>query len=189
MGVVIAGIGQEVERLTLIEEIPPPVQIKVEKKLREGVRVVLKEGKPGLKQVRYEIIKHGGKEEKKKVGERVLHPPLPRVILMGGGKGPSARGGVSRVREVRQMLATAYCVGDKGVNRWTATGKRTEYGIVAVDPKVIKLGTLLYVEGYGLAFAEDVGGAIKGNRIDLFMKSRAEVRRWGRRLVKVFILE
>ena len=72
----------------------------------------------------------------------------------------------------------------------TATGRPAGQGIVAVDPKVIPLGTRVYVEGYGEAIAADVGGAIKGNKIDLcFEWSNARIRQeFGRRNVTVYIL-
>ena len=61
--------------------------------------------------------------------------------------------------------------------------------MVAVDPQVIPLGTRLYVEGYGYARALDVGPAITGNKIDVFLETAEEARRWGVRRVKVFVLE
>ncbi len=86
------------------------------------------------------------------------------------------------------MEATAYA-GD-GI---TASGNGTNrnpngYSTIAVDPRVIPLGSRVYVEGYGYAIAHDTGGDIKGNRIDLFMNSEAECNSWGRRSVKVYIL-
>jgi 3D (Asp-Asp-Asp) domain-containing protein len=60
---------------------------------------------------------------------------------------------------------------------------------VAVDPRVIPLGTRLYIDGYGYATAEDIGGAIKGNRIDLFFESNRDCDRWGLRRTKVYILD
>jgi 3D (Asp-Asp-Asp) domain-containing protein len=60
-------------------------------------------------------------------------------------------------------------------------------GVVAVDPNVIPMGTKLYVEGYGEAIAADQGGAIRGNRIDLFFDSKFEADNWGMRTVKVYI--
>lgn len=70
----------------------------------------------------------------------------------------------------------------------TATGLPVGYGAAAVDPRVIPLGTKLFVEGYGYAFACDVGGAIKGNRIDLAFNSRREAYAHGRRRVRAWIL-
>lgn len=183
------GLSREVERIIAVEEIPPPIQLKPDRNLREGIRITLKEGKPGLKKVRYEIIRVRGKEEKRVIEEKVIRPPIPTVVLQGTGRHLTSRGGVNRVRKVLKMVATAYCAGRGGVDRVTATGVRAEYGIAAVDSRVIKLGTLLYVEGYGLALAADRGRAIKGNRIDLFMESYAEAKRWGKRVVTVYILE
>ena len=60
-------------------------------------------------------------------------------------------------------------------------------GVVAVDPRVIPLGTLLYVEGYGFAIASDIGSAIKGNKIDLCYTTRKEALRFGRKKVRVHI--
>lgn len=70
----------------------------------------------------------------------------------------------------------------------TATGLPIGYGAAAVDPRVIPLGTKMYVEGYGYAFACDVGGAIKGRRIDLAYDSYYVANTKGRRKVKVWIL-
>ena len=84
---------------------------------------------------------------------------------------------------------TAYCNGCSGV---TATGidlrSNPNQKVIAVDPKVIPLGSRVYVEGYGEAIAGDVGGAIKGNRIDLFIPSKSSALDWGRRTVNVTIL-
>ena len=78
--------------------------------------------------------------------------------------------------------------GDKGYGI-TASGMKAGPGVVAVDPRVIPLGTKLYIEGYGNAIAGDTGGAIKGNRIDLFFSSNSEAMNFGRRTVKVTILK
>lgn len=71
----------------------------------------------------------------------------------------------------------------------TKSGKWPKVGMIAVDPKVIPLGTYLYVEGYGFATAEDTGGAIKGNKIDIFLNSERECRNWGRRSTTVYIIK
>ena len=90
------------------------------------------------------------------------------------------------------MLATAYEPSPRSCGRWakyhkTATGIRPHKGVIAVDPKVIKLHTKLYVEGYGWGYAEDTGSAIKGRHIDLFFPTYAEAIKWGRRKVGVYI--
>jgi 3D (Asp-Asp-Asp) domain-containing protein len=90
------------------------------------------------------------------------------------------------------MVATAYDSSWESCGPWdgqtTASGLPVGRGIVAVDPKVIPLGTRLYVEGYGEAIAADTGGAIKGNRIDLYMESRKEALNYGIQTIKVRIL-
>ena len=60
--------------------------------------------------------------------------------------------------------------------------------VIAVDPRVIKLGTKVHVEGYGYAIAGDTGGAIKGNKIDVFIPSKSRAYQWGRKNVKVKVL-
>ncbi|WP_142395823.1 MULTISPECIES: cell wall-binding protein EntA [Bacillus] len=61
--------------------------------------------------------------------------------------------------------------------------------MIAVDPKVIPLGSKVWVEGYGEAIAGDTGGAIKGNRIDILLGSDSAANKWGRKTVKVKILK
>jgi len=83
------------------------------------------------------------------------------------------------------METTAYA----GSGNRTATGTWPSRGTVAVDPRVIPLGTKLYIEGYGHAIAEDTGGGIKGGIIDLYMDSHEECIIWGKRHVLVEILD
>jgi 3D (Asp-Asp-Asp) domain-containing protein len=87
------------------------------------------------------------------------------------------------------MEATAYAPWHgKGVDGTTAIGLRAGYGVVAVDPRVIPLRSVLYIEGYGRAIAGDTGGAIKGHRIDLGFATAREAYRFGRRPVRVYVL-
>lgn len=100
-----------------------------------------------------------------------------------------SRGGMpSSFSQVLSVVATAYS-GD-GITASGAPTKRNVngYSTIAVDPRVIPLGSKVYVEGYGYAIAEDIGGAIKGNRIDIFVTSESEAQSWGRRSVNVYIL-
>jgi 3D (Asp-Asp-Asp) domain-containing protein len=94
------------------------------------------------------------------------------------------------------MEATAYCScykctdkhpGDSGYGI-TKSGVMAKPGIVAVDPKVIPLGTKLWIEGYGEAVAEDTGGGIKGNRIDIYMDRHEDAVEFGRKMVRVKVL-
>jgi 3D (Asp-Asp-Asp) domain-containing protein len=83
-------------------------------------------------------------------------------------------------------LNFAHC---KGI---TATGinlkKNPNQKVISVDPKVIKLGSKVYVPGYGYAIAGDTGGSIKGNKIDVFIPSQKAAQQWGRKKVKIQIV-
>lgn len=97
-------------------------------------------------------------------------------------------------KEMRLMEATAYypgpeCTGKNAIHGRTYTGKKARYGLVAVDPKVIPLGTKLYIEGYGKAEAADIGEAIKGNKIDLCYNTYQEAKQFGRKKIKVYLLK
>ena len=89
---------------------------------------------------------------------------------------------------VMDMEATAYLPTDGDGYGITATGIPATYGVAAVDPAVIPLGSRLYIPGYGEAIAADTGGAIYGNRIDLCMESYSECMNFGRRYVTVYVL-
>ena len=90
------------------------------------------------------------------------------------------------------MRATAYTAYCKGCSGTTANGtdlrSNPNQKVIAVDPRVIPLGTKVWVEGYGEAIAADTGGAIKGNKIDVFIPSDGQARNWGVRTVTVKIL-
>ncbi|QMV48596.1 hypothetical protein Goe10_c00680 [Bacillus phage vB_BsuM-Goe10] len=87
------------------------------------------------------------------------------------------------------MVATAYTASCAGCSGITTTGidLRSNPGmkVIAVDPNVIPLGSRVHVEGYGYAIAGDTGGAIKGNKIDIFVPNRQDALAWGVRTVKV----
>jgi 3D (Asp-Asp-Asp) domain-containing protein len=91
---------------------------------------------------------------------------------------------------VKATAYTADCEGGTGVT-YTGIDLRAnpEQKVIAVDPSVIPLGTKVYVEGYGHAIAADIGGAIKGNKIDVFIPTQAEAEDWGIKTVDVQILE
>jgi 3D (Asp-Asp-Asp) domain-containing protein len=91
------------------------------------------------------------------------------------------------------MEATAYTADCDGCSGVTATGidlnANPDQKVIAVDPNVIPLGTEVYVEGYGRAVAGDTGGAINGNKIDLYMQSEQNAIDFGRQTVEVTILD
>ncbi|MBW9157927.1 MULTISPECIES: 3D domain-containing protein [Clostridium] len=86
------------------------------------------------------------------------------------------------------IQSTAYSMGG-----FTSSGSRTTrnpngYSTIAVDPSVIPMGSKVYIEGYGYAIASDTGSAIKGSIIDVFFNTEAEVLNWGRRNVRIRII-
>ncbi len=91
---------------------------------------------------------------------------------------------------IEGVLTTGYSAGRAGgaLSNWTATGVRCTYGAVAVDPRLIPLGSTLYIEGYGYGFACDTGGAIKGKHIDLAFDSPRAAFAHGKRRSRVWIL-
>ncbi len=100
--------------------------------------------------------------------------------------------------KVIEVTATAYDPSpssNAGYSK-TAYGLTPQYGVVAVDPSVIPLGTRLYIESsdggaswvYGYCIAGDTGGAIKGNKVDLCFNTKAECRAFGRKSATVYIL-
>jgi 3D (Asp-Asp-Asp) domain-containing protein len=88
--------------------------------------------------------------------------------------------------------ATAYTASCEGCSGVTATGinlkDNPDKKVISVDPNVIPLGSKVHVEGYGYATAADTGGAIKGNKIDVFIPSKEQANDWGRRSVNVKVL-
>ncbi|MCM2975781.1 LysM peptidoglycan-binding domain-containing protein [Priestia aryabhattai] len=88
--------------------------------------------------------------------------------------------------------ATAYTANCAGCSGTTATGvdlkANPNQKVIAVDPSVIPLGSKVYVEGYGEAVAADTGGAIKGNRIDVFVPSEGDAQQFGRKSVKITVM-
>jgi len=91
--------------------------------------------------------------------------------------------------KVLTMQSTAYSYTEAGLSPYTATGidLRKNPKVIAVDPNVIPLNSLVEVSGYGFAVAGDTGGAIKGNIIDVHFSSVSECLTWGRRTVTVTI--
>jgi 3D (Asp-Asp-Asp) domain-containing protein/LysM repeat protein len=91
---------------------------------------------------------------------------------------------------VKATAYTANCAGCSGITRTGVDlNANPDAKVIAVDPNVIPLGTKVYVEGYGYATAQDTGGAIKGNKIDVFIPQKEDAIDWGVRSVKVTILD
>ena len=107
-------------------------------------------------------------------------------------KAPSRSDNDSILKEIT-VSASAYTAGCNGCSGITSTGinlkKNPGLKVIAVDPRVIPLGSKVYVEGYGYAIAGDTGGAIKGNKIDVFIPTKSGALNWGRKTVKIKVFK
>lgn len=158
--------------------------------LEKGAEVVTQEGRDGIKTV---VVKQhyadGNQVAEEVVAEKIIEPSTPKIIRVGTRDTVETSRGAMRFRRTEVMEATAYNPWDGSGAGITATGMQARHGIVAVDPEVIPLGSRVFIPGYGLALAADTGGAIVGNRIDLCMDAYSEAIAFGRRTVKVYVLE
>lgn len=185
------GMLIRVDRVTtriVEEEVPIPNKIirESDKTLHRGIIRVVQQGSQGLERRIWQVVLKNGKEtEKRLLASNVIKQPVDRVVRVGVLQTVSRGGYELRFSRAYDMVATAYTY--TGNN--TRTGVPPRVGTVAVDPSVIPLGSRLYIEGYGYGRAMDVGSKIKGNRIDVFMETHSQALRWGRRTVKVYLLE
>ncbi|MEK3857518.1 LysM peptidoglycan-binding and 3D domain-containing protein [Cytobacillus sp. FSL H8-0458] len=132
--------------------------------------------KPGL-----ELIIYKNESMKKEAAN-------PKTVVKAANTNePAAKEG-----KVLTVTATAYTASCEGCIGITKTGvnliDNPEEKVIAVDPDVIPLGSKVFVEGYGYATAEDIGGGINGNEIDVFIPAEEDALQWGRKDVKVTIL-
>lgn len=154
--------------------------------LPQGSTRVAEEGRDGTEQQTWNVKYRDGIEvERQLVARETVTAPVNKLVMVGSGFVVSRGGTDIRYSDAVSMVSSAYTY--TGYN--TCSGIPPYYGVAAVDPNYIPLGTELYVEGYGYATALDVGSSIKGNRIDLFFESYGEAISWGVRSVKVYIID
>lgn len=158
--------------------------------MERGQEEVAEYGENGEKIVKVrEHFEDGVKVSEEVLEENIIKPARPQVIKVGARDTVDTSRGAMRFKRAVYMEATAYLPSDGNGDGITATGMVARHGVVAVDPNVIPLGTRLYIPGYGVAVAGDTGGAIRGNIIDLCMENYGDAINFGRRGVKVYILE
>ncbi len=181
--------------------------------LYEGQTAVIQQGSNGEKTIVYKARYENGKETSKVlISEKITKVPVDTIVEVGSKPLPAysnatgfksvTNGSIPAYSSCFVVNASAYDLsyescgkrpGDRGYGI-TASGMQAKYGVVAVDPKVIPLGTKLYITSldgswtYGEAIAGDTGGAIKGNRVDLFFDSYSECINFGRRQAMVYII-
>ncbi|MDW8101776.1 MAG: ubiquitin-like domain-containing protein [Anaerolineae bacterium] len=176
-GIEVKVVRVKEEILMQEEPIPYETHWKPDESMELDTRMVVQEGKNGILRKRYRVIYENGEEKERKLEDQwVAVPPVSRIIAYGTKivirELETPEGTIKYWRRIR-MLATSYTAATAGKTRdhplygITRMGLRARKGIVAVDPKVVNLGTWVYVPGYGVGFAADTGGKIKGRRIDL----------------------
>ncbi len=153
----------------------------------------VQKGQDGSKKCTYAVTYINGEEASRElVSKEILEEPVEKIIEVGSKIKSTFQKTASTPTSYKKVIAmecTAYAAGG-----YTASGLPAQWGVVAVDPRVIPLGTKVYVETtdgkyiYGTAVAADTGSSIKGNIIDICVNTRAEAYAFGRRTVNVYIL-
>ena len=186
-----------VEKVTDVVEEPINFAVitKNDSNLEKGKQKVVTNGQNGLLSKHYEVILENGKEVSRKlVSEKKMKEKQDKVVAMGTKVivAQVSRGSSEPAGKEFYVTSTAYTANCNGCSGYTATGinlrANPNIKVIAVDPSVIPLGTKVYVEGYGYAIAADKGSAVKGFKIDVFVPSKADAYRWGRKRVKIKIL-
>ena len=179
------------------QNISARVRTRIDASLPAGHLVTVARGRAGIRETTFRYVRRDNAAPTRfALASRIVREPQTRVIVRGVATYASlahvAEQGfakaVSFAGHAIRMIATAYTAGCYGCSGITASGVRAGFGIIAVDPRVIPLGTKLFVPGYGRAVAGDTGGAIVGNRVDLGMNTQHEAMSFGRRPITVYIL-
>jgi len=178
---------QEVEEVA----VPPRLVVLADTRSPAGFTKILSEGREGRVRRSVTIWEKDGQETVRSISQEQVLVKGEDTVILRGSQGLPSRGG--NWRTALRMTATAYDPGPRSCGRYadgtTATGAKAEKGVVATDPRVIPMGTRLYIPGYGFAVAADRGSAIKGMRIDLCYNTYREAIQFGRRQVDVYVVD
>jgi 3D (Asp-Asp-Asp) domain-containing protein len=157
--------------------------------LPAGKDRVLQAGAPGKDKITYKYVLKDGYFQKIEIARQQEAAPIEAVIERGP-KLNTVMTGEGAIPYKRRMVveASAYTLAEGSGTGMTSIGIVPYEGIVAVDPDVIPYYTRMYIPGYGFAMAGDTGGAIIGNRVDLYMNDYGRAILWGRRDVEIYIL-
>ncbi|MDP3758228.1 MAG: 3D domain-containing protein [Candidatus Daviesbacteria bacterium] len=173
------------------EIMPKKIAYQDDPETEAGEEKVLEEGEDGKKTKIFKITYSKDGEEYSRALVSVETTPSKDKKILRGTKIvwrtlDTADGQIKYWKKMR-VYATHYDSHCPGCNEWTAIGMKAGKGVIAVDPKVIKLRSKVYVPGYGMAVAGDTGGAIKGNIIDLGFDD-AQTAGWSARFVDIYLL-
>lgn len=156
-----------------------------------GTDEVIQEGNGGKRTKTIKITYFEGVEYSREVTKTETIDPVDKIVSRGikvvWRTLDTPDGEIKYWRKMR-VYATHYDQHCLGCNEWTAIGMRAGKGVIAVDPKVIKMRSEVYIPGYGKAIAGDTGGAIKGNIIDLGFED-ARTAGWSARYVDIYLLD
>ncbi len=193
---------KKVEKRTIIEtdNIPFETVEQSDSSLLKGKTKIAQEGKNGTKELIYDAIYYDGKlVEKELVKENILTKPENKIVLKGTKEESKPKSNnISKVSSSKSSESSKSSLGTKMVvqataysgDGITATGTVPKWGTIAVDPSIIPYGTKVYIPQFNQYFiAEDCGGAIKGNKIDIFMNSESQCVNWGRRTIDIYIVK
>ena len=188
-----------VEKVTDVveESIDFAIEKKNDSSLLKGKEKVVTTGEKGTVARTYEVVKENGQVVSKTLqSEKVVQKPQKQVVAVGTKviTASVSRNNSSAPANGKEfyVTATAYTANCSGCSGVTATGLNLKANpsskVIAVDPSVIPLGSKVWVEGYGYAIAADTGGAIKGKKIDVFVSSKSQASSWGRKKVRIKVL-
>jgi 3D (Asp-Asp-Asp) domain-containing protein len=197
LGAALQGWGRHRAQPSILYQIQsvesmPEARVSKVQRLPKGRTLVLDAGLPQRWRCLVELRR--GQEPRPVKRIQRLRPGQAPWVLQGLGPEMSVRfPEFGLARRALQLEATGYDPGPVDNTRgWvgvTKSGERARFGIAAVDPKLIPLGSFLYIEGYGPALAADIGGAIKGQRIDLCFNSTRQANAWGRKRARVWRID
>jgi 3D (Asp-Asp-Asp) domain-containing protein len=181
----------EQKELTETEEVPFETKYEKDPDSEYGTEKTKQEGKDG-KIIRKYLLTYWQEEtiDKQLINTQKTEPTV-KIILKGSKIVWRLLEGTENGRlkywYKMRVWATKYDANCYGCTGRTYSGTEVKKGVCATDPKVIPLGTNFYVEGYGLCRAEDIGGAIKGNKLDLGFVD-ASKGNWGSAYTNVYLL-
>jgi resuscitation-promoting factor RpfB len=173
-----------------IEIIEKETIFKEDPEMEAGEEKIETEGKDGkiIKVIKVTFFE--GKEYERELISSEKTPADDKIVLKGTKivwRTLNTPDGEIKYWRKMRVYATHYDSRCLGCNETTAIGMRAGKGVIAVDPKVIKLRSKVYIPGYGVAVAGDTGGAIKGNIIDLGFED-ARTAGWSARFVDIYLL-
>jgi uncharacterized protein YabE (DUF348 family) len=188
-GLSIQIVKVETKNVISEEDINYDTIIEKDDNLASDIKVVKSEGQKGKKEVEYQVMYKNGVEFSREVkNEKTILEPKNKIVTQGTNTTYASRGGEVIGKRRMSCIATAYSGGSRTSSGRMTTRNQDGLSTIAVDPSVIPMGSKVYVEGYGYAIAADTGGAIRGNKIDLFFNSYQETVNWGLRKVNLTII-